>query len=261
MNVPASTSTFRTHARFRSKFLPDARDITVFLPPGYDGADKIRYPVLYMHDGQNLFDPAAAFKTGEHWRVGETASELIEAGRLAPLIIVGIANTGPRRIHEYTPTYDRRRGGGEADAYGRLIVGELKPLIDGTYRTLPDPLHTGMAGSSLGGLVTLFLGLKRPDVFGRLGMMSPSVWWDRRVILRTVREARPKPRLRIWVDMGTREGRQNLENARLLRAGLVRAGWIEGEDLSYEEVTGGTHSEVAWGDRFGRMVEWLFSDQ
>jgi predicted alpha/beta superfamily hydrolase len=91
--------------------------------------------------------------------------------------------------------------------------------------------------------------------------MSPSVWWDRRAVLRTVREARPKPQLRIWVDMGTREGRLHLENVRLLRAGLVRAGWMEGEDLSYEEVTGGTHSEVAWGNRFGRMVEWLFGDR
>jgi predicted alpha/beta superfamily hydrolase len=261
MHVPASTSTLRAHARFRSQFLPDPRDITVFLPPGYEQARGVRYPVLYMHDGQNLFDPAAAFKKGEHWRVGETASELIEAGRLNPLIIVGIANTGPRRIHEYTPTYDRRRGGGEADAYGRLIVDELKPLIDSTYRTLPDPINTAMAGSSLGGLVTLYLGLKRPGVFSRLGAMSPSVWWDRRAVLRTVREARPKPHVRIWVDMGTREGRQHLENARLLKVGLVRAGWIESEDLSYEEVTGGTHSEVAWGNRFGRMIEWLFDDR
>jgi predicted alpha/beta superfamily hydrolase len=258
MHVPASTSFLRTHSRFRSNFLPE-RDISVWLPPGYDDAKDVRYPVLYMHDGQNLFDPEAAFKKGEHWRVGETVSELIQKGRLDPLIVVGIANTGPRRIHEYTPTYDRRRGGGEADAYGRLLVEELKPFVDRTYRTLPDPPHTGIAGSSLGGLVTLYLGLRRPDVFSRVGAMSPSVWWDRRVILRHVREARPKPPLRIWIDMGTREGRQHLENVRLLKAGLVRAGWSEGEDLFYEEVTGGTHSESAWGNRFGRMVEWLFA--
>ena len=250
--------TLRTHSQFRSKFLPDARDITVFLPPGYEPARDVRYPVLYMHDGQNLFDPEVAFKKGEHWRVGETASELIDAGRIDPLIIVGLANTGPRRVHEYTPTHDRRRGGGEADNYGRLIIEELKPLIDTTYRTLPDSMHTGMAGSSLGGLVTLYLGLKRPDVFGRLGVMSPSVWWDRRVILRNVRESRPKPRLRIWVDMGTREGRQHLENARLLKVGLLKAGWVDDDDLHYEEAAGGTHSESAWGGRFGRVLEWLF---
>jgi predicted alpha/beta superfamily hydrolase len=212
-----------------------------------------------MHDGQNLFDPNAAFNKGEHWRVGETALELIDAGRLAPLIIVGIANTGPRRVHEYTPTFDRRRGGGEADDYGRLIIEEIKPFIDDTYRTLPDPQHTGMAGSSLGGLVTLYLGLKRPDVFSRLGVMSPSVWWDRRAVLRTVRDAKPKPRLRIWVDMGMREGRQHLENARLLKAGLLKAGWTDGDDLHYEEFAGGTHRETAWGSRFGRLLEWLHS--
>ncbi len=258
MHVPTSTVTLRTHSQFRSKFLPDARDITVFLPPGYERARDVRYPVLYMHDGQNLFDPELAFKKGEHWRVGETASELIDAGRIDPLIIVGLANTGPRRVHEYTPTHDRRRGGGEADNYGRLIIEELKPLIDTTYRTLPDSIHTGMAGSSLGGLVTLYLGLKRPDVFGRLGVMSPSVWWDRRVILRNVRESRPKPRLRIWVDMGTREGRQHLENARLLKVGLLKAGWVDHDDLHYEEAPGGTHSESAWGGRFGRVLEWLY---
>ena len=255
---PASTSPLITHKGFHSRFLPDDRDITVYLPPGYDSKGARRYPVLYMHDGQNLFDPATAFKKGEHWRVGETASSLIEANRIDPLIIVGIANTGFRRIHEYTPTYDRRRGGGEADNYGRLIVEELKPFIDRTYRTRPDSIHTAMAGSSLGGLVTLYLGLRRPDVFSRLGVMSPSVWWDRRSVLRTVREARPKPRLRIWVDMGLREGRRHVDNAQLLRAGLIKAGWIESDDLHYEEVAGGTHSETSWGARFGRVLEWLF---
>ena len=247
--MPASTSPLITHRGFRSRFLPDDRDITVWLPPGYDRDPARRYPVLYMHDGQNLFDPATAFKKGEHWQVGETTAALIEAKRLAPLIIVGIANTGVRRIHEYTPTYDRRRGGGEADDYGRLIIEELKPFIDGTYRTHADAHHTAMAGSSLGGLVTLYLGLRHSHLFTRLGVMSPSVWWDRRSVLRTVREARPKTHSRIWVDMGLREGRHHVENAQLLR---------EGDDLHYEEVAGGTHTEASWGARFGRVVEWLF---
>src|SRR5688572_5360828 len=259
MCVSALTLTLTKHDSFHSTFLPDDRDVTVFLPPGYDAAPEQRYPVLYLHDGQNLFDPDLAFRTGEHWRVGETATALIEAGRIAPLIIAGIANTGQRRLHEYTPTHDRRRGGGEADAYGRLIVEELKPFIDGRYRTLPDAASTGMGGSSLGGLVSLYLGLKYPDVFSRLAVMSPSVWWDRRAILRTVREARPKPRLRIWLDMGTREGAYHVDNARLLKAGLLKAGWIEDDDLHYEEVSGGTHSESAWAARFGRVLEWLFS--
>ena len=258
--MPASASPLITHKGFHSRFLSNDRDLTVYLPPGYDPQSGRRYPVLYMHDGQNLFDPDAAFKKGEPWRVGDTATNLIEAKRIEPLIVVGIANTGTRRLDEYTPTYDRRRGGGgEADNYGRLIVEELKPFVDATYRTHRDPSQTAMAGSSLGGLVTLYLGLKHPNVFSRLGVLSPSVWWDRRVVLRTVRDARPKPALRIWTDMGLREGRRHVENARLLRAGLVNAGWIEGEDLHYEEVEGGMHSESSWGARFGRVLEWLFS--
>lgn len=258
MSVPAPTLTLHTYERFHSQFLPDDRDITVFLPPGYDAEPDRRFPVLYLHDGQNLFDPRKAFKKGEHWRVGETATALIAEGRIEPLIIVGISNTGLRRLNEYTPTSDRRRGGAEADRYGRLLVDELKPFIDLTYRTLDDPQYTGLGGSSLGGLVSLYLGLTRPDVFGRLAVLSPSVWWDRRAILRYVRDAHPKPRLRLWVDIGTGEGQRHVDNLRLLRATLLEAGWIEGDDLHYEEVEGATHGERAWADRFGRVLEFLF---
>jgi predicted alpha/beta superfamily hydrolase len=251
--------TLRTHERFHSQFLPDDRHVTVFLPPGYDADADRRYPVLYLHDGQNLFDPDAAFKKGEHWRAGETAAALVEARAIEPLVIVGVDNTGPRRLYEYTPTHDRRRGGGGAELYGRLIVEELKPFIDGTYRTLPDAAHTGIGGSSLGGLVSLYLALKHPDVFSRAAVLSPSVWWDRRAILRNVRDARPKPRLKLWVDIGTREGLHHVGNTRLLKAGLLNAGWIEGDDLHYEEIPGGTHSEADWASRFDRVLRWLYS--
>jgi predicted alpha/beta superfamily hydrolase len=254
----AESLTLHTHEHFHSHVLADDRDITVFVPPAYEAEPDRRFPVLYLHDGQNLFDPDKAFKTGEHWRVGETATALIESGAIEPLIIVGVDNGGPRRLHEYTPTHDRRRGGGGADVYGQFLIDELKTVIDATYRTLPDPSHTTLGGSSLGGLVSLYLGLKRPDVFGAAAVMSPSVWWDRRAILRNVREARPKPRLRMWVDIGTREGRHHVDNARLLKAGLLKEGWQEGDDLHYEEVPGGTHSEGAWAARFDRVLKWLF---
>jgi enterochelin esterase-like enzyme len=106
---------FATHHAFHSIYLPGDRDLTIFLPPGYEASDE-RYPVLYLHDGQNLFDPAAAFVKGQHWRIGETATALIESARIPPLIIVGIDNTGASRLHEYTQTHDRRRGGGGAEA-------------------------------------------------------------------------------------------------------------------------------------------------
>jgi predicted alpha/beta superfamily hydrolase len=266
MSLPTAPAALHKHDAFHSAHLAHDRDIVVYLPPDYgtNEPDGPRYPVLYMHDGQNLFEPDTAFVKGEHWRAGETATALIEAGLIRPVIVVGIYNTGPERINEYTHTYDRRRGGGEADAYGRLIVEELKPFIDATYRTLPDRENTGLGGSSLGGLVTLYLGLKYPQMFSRLAVMSPSVWWDRRSILREVRRAKLDARPRIWLDMGTRESRgagsarRVLEDARLLKAGLIKAGWVEGVDLHYEEVEDATHGERAWGDRFARVLEWLF---
>ncbi|MDP2391384.1 MAG: alpha/beta hydrolase-fold protein, partial [Acidobacteriota bacterium] len=251
-------ATLHRHEQFHSVFLPDDRDLLVWLPPGYADQPDRRYPVLYMHDGQNLFDPDTAFQPGEHWRVGETAAGLIASAELHPLIIVGIYNTGDERIHEYTPTKDARLGGGLAGAYGRLIVEEVKPLIDRTYRTLPDADHTGLGGSSLGGLATLHLGFTHHEVFSRLAELSPSVGWDRRAVLKTVRQARPRPALRLWVDMGTAEGRRGLDDARLLKAALVGAGYAEGVDLHYAEFEGATHSEAAWAARVGPMLKWLF---
>src|SRR5687768_6438088 len=138
-------SQLRRHEQFHSEFLEHDRDVLVWLPPGY-GSSGDAYPVLYMHDGQNLFEPETAFRQGEHWRVGETATELIEHGRIEPPIIVGIYNTGEMRIDEYTPTEDKKLGGGHADDYGRTIIEELKPLIDRTYRTKIDRDNTGIAG-------------------------------------------------------------------------------------------------------------------
>jgi predicted alpha/beta superfamily hydrolase len=211
-----------------------------------------------MHDGQNLFEPNTAFNPGEHWRVGETATGLIEAGRIQPLIIVGIYNTGDARIDEYTPTGDRKLGGGHADDYGRMIIEELKPLIDREYRTLTDAEHTGIGGSSLGGLVSLHLGFTHPAVFTKIAALSPSVWWGRKAILKTIRESRSKPPLKLWVDMGTAEGRRGLDDARLLKAALVGLGFADGVDLHYAEYEGATHSEQAWSERVGPMLEWLF---
>jgi predicted alpha/beta superfamily hydrolase len=269
--VILSEAKLHRHEQFHSEFLEHDRDVLVFLPPGYDdgstpgftaavqdeGSGR-RFPVLYMHDGQNLFEAETAFNPGEHWRVGETATALIEAGRIEPLIIVGIYNTGEARIEEYTPTGDRKLGGGHADEYGRMIIEELKPLVDGAYRTRPDAASTGIAGSSLGGLVSLHLGFTHPQVFTRIAALSPSVWWDRKAILKTIREARSKPKLRLWVDMGTAEGRRGLDDARLLKAALVGLGFVENIDLRYAEYEGATHSEQAWSERVGPMLEWLF---
>jgi predicted alpha/beta superfamily hydrolase len=253
------------HAQLRvfrhlpSNFLPDPRDVTIYLPAGYDAELERRYPVLYLHDGQNLFDPESAFVPGNHWRVAETADAAIEAGQVEPLIIVGLHNTGGRRLAEYTHSADRRLGGGEADCYGLLVVKEMLPFINETFRTLTEPEHTGIGGSSLGGLVSLYLGLRYPEVFGRLGVMSPSIWWDKRSILKVLASlGQPEQRARIWLDAGDSEGPRTQPDAQMLATQLIRQGWQREQDLHYEWIPGGTHDERAWAERVGPMLRWLF---
>ena len=253
------TGDFRMHSDFRSRFLPNPRNILVYLPPGYDSDSTRRFPVLYLNDGQNLFDGATSFVQGEEWGVDETAHELITTGLIQPLIIVGVYNTGEHRIDEYTPTLDPRvRKGGKADLYGRLLVDEVKPFIDSCYRTQTGPNKTGLGGSSLGGLVSMHLGLKYPTVFGKLVAMSPSAWWDRGAILHEVRSLRVKPSTRIWLDIGTNEGAYTIRNIRALRDALIAGGWRLGDDLSYFEARGAHHNEKAWGKRMGPALQFLF---
>lgn len=249
----------RIHTEFRSRFLRPTRDLIVYLPPGYDEDTERRYPVLYLQDGQNLFDGATAFVPGQDWHLGQTAGELIRTREVEPLILVGIYHAGRERVDEYTPTFDARFNmGGKAALYGRLLVEELKPFIDKRYRTLSDAASTGLGGSSLGGLVSLFVGLRHPRVFGRLAIMSPSVWWGSGVILREVRALDEKPETRVWLDMGTEEGEPALRNVRFLRDALTERGWRLDEDLSYFEDEGASHTEAAWANRVAPVLKYLY---
>lgn len=249
---------FLVHHQFQSTFLPDPRDVLVYLPEAYGTSPDRQFPVFYLHDGQNLFDGRTSYVINQTWRAHTTADTLTRDGRIEPLILVGVNNTGLRRMPEYTPTSDPRFRGGEGDRYGALLVGELKPLIDRSFRTRSGPEGTGLGGSSLGGLISLFLGLHYPEVFGRLAVLSPSVWWDNRSILRIVAEAHPLPRPRIWLDMGTSEGLRHLRDTDLLHHRLRSRGWRDGLDLSYLRVPGGLHTETAWADRFGEVLQFLF---
>ena len=259
--APASSSLksrLRLHPQFTSRLMEEKRDFMVYLPPWYEAEPDRRYPVLYLQDGQNLFDPDTSFIPGKYWRVGETADELIMAGAIEPLLIVGIYNSGRYRINEYTHIEDQRLGGGRADAYGQMLVEELKPLVDHHYRTLPGSENCGLGGSSLGGLVSMYLGLRYTRVFGKLAAMSPSVWWRNRAILKTVTQIKRKPELRIWLDIGTQESPRALPDARALKTALVNKGWKLGDDLGYTEVEGGQHDEVAWSQRVAPMLKFLF---
>lgn len=253
------TGDFRLHGKFRSQFLPNDRNLIVYLPPHYDVHTERRYPVLYLHDGQNLFDGASSFVHGQEWGIDETAQQLIVAGEVEPLVIVGIYNTGEHRVEEYTPSVDPRlKKGGQADLYGRLLVEELKPFIDSRYRTMTGPERTGLGGSSLGGLVSLCLALKYPAVFGKLMIMSPSVWWDGGIMLDRIRALPVKPSTRIWLDIGTKEGKNTIRNMREFRDTLTAKGWRLGDDLSYFEARNEQHNELAWGRRVGNALRFLF---
>ncbi|MGH9743201.1 MAG: alpha/beta hydrolase [Candidatus Acidiferrum sp.] len=214
----------RKHQRFRSSFLRNARDLVVYLPPNYDDNWDRRFPVLYLHDGQNLFDGSTSFIPGMDWHVGQTADQSILDGSVEPLIIVGIYNTGKSRIREYTPTRVPKLGGGRADRYAKFLIEELKPFVEREYRALPGPEKTGIGGSSLGGLVSLYLGLRFPNIFGKTAALSPSVWWNQHVMHRFAQAADVHPRPRIWLDIGTREGARIVQDVEQFRDVLLQKG-------------------------------------
>lgn len=257
------TGNIQQHPAFASRILRNERDVLVYLPPGYRRSLRRRYPVLYLHDGQNVFDAATAF-AGVEWGADESAQRLTRQRLIEPLIMVAVANRGDERIHEYAPTRGmidlgakrKKRSRGWLDRYGRFLIEELKPFIDRQYRTKAEAEFTGLGGSSLGGLATLVLGLWFPQVFKRLAVMSPSIWWDDCAIYRIVDELEEKPALKIWLDTGTRE--PGWERAQVLRDRLVEKGWRLYDDLQYTEVQGGDHSEGAWGARFEAVLRFLY---
>ena len=216
------------------------------------------FPVFYLHDGQNLFDDLTAYVPGHSWRAHLTADRLTDSGEIEPVILVGVANTGLRRMAEYTPTRDFKLGGGEARSYARLLIEELKPQVDHLYRTRSGPAETAVGGSSLGGLVSLFLGFGYPEVFGKIAVLSPSIWWNNRSILSFVEPSISRPKLRIWLDMGMSEGARHLRDTDQLFHLLKKRGWREHIDLAYQRVPDGIHSEDAWADRFDDVLRFLF---
>ena len=250
----------RLHEHFHSAILANDRTIRVWLPAGYESASSRRYPTFYLHDGQNLFDAATSF-AGE-WEADETATRLIADQKIEPIILIGVDNAGAARLAEYAPTNDLRHGVGKANLYGRFLVEELKPFIDQTYRTLPDRDHTATGGSSMGGLVSLYLGTQFANTFGKIAVMSPSLWWGDEALLKSI-ERDPSPLLkeRVWIDIGTAEAassEETVDPARRLAAACKAAGLVENASYRYAEIEGAKHNEAAWRARFDRVLVHLF---
>lgn len=258
------TGDIRLHEKFHSKGLGNDRTVIVYVPPGYEKAAGARYPVLYMHDGQNLFDKGTSFM-GLEWGADEAAERLIRAGRMEPIIIVGMYNT-PDRMSEYTPWKDDVRGGGKGEQYEQFVIEEVKPFVDGTYRTQPDRKHTAVAGSSLGGLISLDMCLRHPEVFSMGGVMSPALsWGEKRAIKEAKANCKALKECRIWLDMGSREGASleyfsaGISWTRELVTVFDGCGLAPGRDYYYFEDVGAVHNEGAWAQRIDKLLLYFFA--
>ena len=265
----------RTFTNVWSPQLRNRRDVDVYLPASYSGGPT-RYPVVYMQDGQNLSDQASAF--AGTWELDSALEDL--AGRGIEAIVVGVHHVGDGRLAEYSPVPDRRHGGGRADAYLAFLADTIKPRIDRLFRTRPERGQAAILGSSMGGLVSLYAYFRYPSVFGRAGVMSPSLWFGQGAVLGFVEEARI-PHGRIYLDVGTQEGAGALRDVRRLGRLLVRKGFgrdrrsrrprpahrgadrrarHEGKPrLRYVEHPGGQHSEGDWARRLASALEFLLA--
>lgn len=246
--------------------LNNRRDILLYLPPSYASSNK-RYPVLYMHDGYNLFDEATSY-IGE-WQVDETM-EWLSANEGLEAIVVGIPNMGAARIDEYSPFIDKRYGGGRGNDYLAFIVQTLKPMIDGRFRTLPDKRHTGIMGSSMGGLISLYGFFEYPATFGFAGIMSPSVWFAQNSIFTYLEQALFQQG-KIYLDAGTREmggfwpdqqmlisrSREYYGSVRYLKRLLVKKGYRPTRNLLHIEAKGDSHAEAAWAKRLPNAIRFF----
>ena len=248
----------------KSRIFRYRRKVRVWLPPDYDGRGRTRYPVLYLNDGQNLFEPGTAF-AGVHWQVGETASRLIAEGKIAPLVIVGIDNAGRNRVREYIPYWslDPLVMAPQGKQYPDFLRREVMPLIEKHYPVAEGPENTGLGGSSLGGLIALYTQLAAPGVFGRLLIESPSLFVANRRILEECRRFHDWP-CRVYLGMGTQEVGQAEKDKRIVTdvrelGSILRAAGLDEQRLKFHIEQGAPHSESAWAARFPSALEFLYS--
>ena len=264
IRADSATGDLRLH-EFRSRVFRNTRFLRVWLPPGYDDAGNAgrRYPVLYLNDGQNLFEATTSF-TGVEWQVDETADRLIREGVVPPMIFVGIDNAGKDRIREYMPHRSlhpmmlRVQG----TRYPNFLMKEVMPFVARNYRVATGPENTGLGGSSLGALISIYTAAVRPGVIGRLLLESPSLWASNRQFIRESRDVKRWPD-RVFLATGTCEvGRKDrdqsvVDDVRELAGILCRSG-LDEKRLRLVIEEGGTHHESAWARRFPEALAFLF---
>lgn len=227
--------------------LGGTRKIWIYLPPDYQKSEK-KYPVLYMHDGQNLFDQSTSF-AGE-WNVDETLDSL-----KLKIIVVGIENGGEKRIDELTPFPHEKYGGGKADAYLDFLVSTLKPRIDREYRTLSDKEHTSIMGSSLGGIVSFYALVKYPGVFSKAGIFSPAFWINPELF--KMAETAPDTKSKMYFLCGDSESPEMVPDFQRM-VGILKRKDVGDKKIQQQVVPGGQHNEKLWREHFGEAVIWLF---
>ncbi len=265
VKASGATGDLRLH-QFRSRIFRNTRFLRVWLPAGYDDSENAGkyYPVLYLNDGQNLFEASSSF-SGVEWQVDETADRFIRAGTVPPLIIVGIDNAGKDRLREYMPQRSMHpmmlRVQGKY--YPDFLMKEVMPFIESNYRVAAAPEEIALGGSSLGGLIALYTAIMRPEKIGRLLIESPSLWVSNRQIIKQSRSVRIWPD-RIFLGVGTNEAsnadksRSVVDDVRELAAILRRAVLSE-KRLRVVIQEGATHSESAWAARFPEALSFLFA--
>jgi predicted alpha/beta superfamily hydrolase len=245
--------TLRRVDNFYSPQLGNNRSLILYLPPSYYENTLKRYPVLYMHDGQNIFDATTSFG-GVEWGVDETADRLIGEGSMDEVIIVGIYNTGGNRLYEYTPCCDAQYGGGGANSYENFVINTVKPYIDSNYRTIANREHTAVMGSSLGGLISFYMGWTRSDVFAKVASLSGSFWWDNQHLVGEVVAATARLPIKIYIDAGT--SNDGLTETTNMRNALLQDGYSN--DLYYYVAQGASHNESAWAARVAIPLKYMF---
>jgi len=234
--------------------LGNRRDILVYTPGSY-GRGATRYPVIYMQDGQNLFDPETSF-AGDWGLKGALARA---SRRGIETIVVAIPNMGSDRIDEYSPFADPRVGGGNGDQYLRFLIDTVKLLVDERFRTQPDRAHTGIAGSSMGGLISLYAFFDQPDVFGFTAALSPALWFANAAIVQLAQRA-PRIAGRVYFDVGLQEGARHVALARRFRDTLIAKGYDPVREFRFVEDRHGKHNESAWGRRFRKALPFLIKN-